>query len=84
MGLKNKDGVDIKEVWNDGGIKSYVGMTFEGFPNCFMIYSPHGKLIPMKGGAVPFATRKKKCAHVFLQHQRPSRTDQPSSSLKPT
>lgn len=43
MGLKNKDGVDIKDVWNDGGIKSYLGMTFEGFPNCFMIYSPHGK-----------------------------------------
>lgn len=49
MGLKNKDGVDIKEIWNDGGIKSYVGMTFEGFPNCFMIYSPHGKSSFNKG-----------------------------------
>lgn len=43
MGLKNKDGVDIKDVWKNEGIKSYMGMTFEGFPNCFMIYSPHGK-----------------------------------------
>lgn len=42
MGLKNKDGVDIKDVWKDG-IKSYMGMSFNGFPNCFMIYSPHGK-----------------------------------------
>lgn len=42
MGLKNADGVDIKDVWK-AGIKSYLGMTFEGFPNCFMIYSPHGK-----------------------------------------
>lgn len=43
MGLKNKDGVDIKDVWRNGGIKSYLGMTFGGFPNCFMIYSPHGE-----------------------------------------
>lgn len=42
MGLKNKDGVEIKDVWKDG-IKSYMGMTFNGFPNCFMIYSPHGE-----------------------------------------
>ena len=42
MGLKNKDGVDIKDVWRDG-IRTYLGMTFHGFPNCFMVYSPHGK-----------------------------------------
>lgn len=41
LGLKNKDGVDLCDVWKSG-IKSYLGMTFEGFPNCFMIYSPHG------------------------------------------
>ena len=33
MDLKNKHGVDIKDVWSEGGIKSYIGMTFEGFPN---------------------------------------------------
>ncbi|KAK6364221.1 hypothetical protein LTS17_012392 [Exophiala oligosperma] len=40
MGLKNKDGVDIKDVWKDG-IRTYLGMTFNGFPNAFMIYTPH-------------------------------------------
>ncbi|KIY00951.1 uncharacterized protein Z520_03617 [Fonsecaea multimorphosa CBS 102226] len=40
MGLKNKDGVDIKDVWKDG-IRTYLGMTFNGFPNVFMVYTPH-------------------------------------------
>jgi cation diffusion facilitator CzcD-associated flavoprotein CzcO len=39
MGLKSKDGVDIKEVWKDG-IRTYLGMMFNGFPNAFMVYSP--------------------------------------------
>jgi cation diffusion facilitator CzcD-associated flavoprotein CzcO len=42
MGLKNKDGLDIKDVWKDG-IRTYLGMTINGFPNCFMVYTPHGK-----------------------------------------
>ncbi|KAJ9494848.1 hypothetical protein H2202_009750 [Exophiala xenobiotica] len=42
MGLKNKDGLDIKDVWKDG-IRTYLGMTMNGFPNCFMVYTPHGK-----------------------------------------
>lgn len=41
MGLKNKDGADIKDVWKDG-IRTYLGMTFNGFPNAFMVYTPHG------------------------------------------
>ncbi|OAP60367.1 hypothetical protein AYL99_05369 [Fonsecaea erecta] len=40
MGLKNKDGVDIKDVWKDG-IRTYLGMTINGFPNLFMVYTPH-------------------------------------------
>lgn len=43
MGLKNRDGKDIAEVWKDG-IRTYLGMTFHGFPNAFMVYSPHGKV----------------------------------------
>ncbi|EXJ87480.1 hypothetical protein A1O3_04440 [Capronia epimyces CBS 606.96] len=39
MGLKNKDGVDIKDVWKDG-IWTYLGMMCSGFPNMFMTYSP--------------------------------------------
>lgn len=43
MGLKNKDGIDIKDVWKDS-IATYLGMLISGFPNAFMVYSPHGKL----------------------------------------
>jgi cation diffusion facilitator CzcD-associated flavoprotein CzcO len=42
MGFKNTDGTDIKKVWAEEGIQSYLGMTMAGFPNAFMIYSPHG------------------------------------------
>lgn len=57
LGLKNKDGVDIRDVWKTG-IKSYLGMSFEGFPNCFMIYSPHGmsELFPCDALTFPAPT----------------------------
>lgn len=42
MGLKDKDGVDIKDIW-EKDISTYLGMTFRGFPNAFMLYTPHGK-----------------------------------------
>lgn len=45
MGFKNKHGVDIKDVWNDGGISTYLGMTLKDFPNAFMLYTPHGTLL---------------------------------------
>ncbi|KAI0620913.1 Pyr-redox-3 multi-domain protein [Pyrenophora tritici-repentis] len=38
MGLKNKHGVDIKDVWQDG-VRTYLGMMVHGFPNAFMVYS---------------------------------------------
>jgi cation diffusion facilitator CzcD-associated flavoprotein CzcO len=42
MGFKNRDNTDIKELWQDG-MRSYLGTTFNGFPNAFMVYTPHGK-----------------------------------------
>jgi len=39
MSLKNKDGIDIKEVWSKG-LTSYLGLQITGFPNAFMVYSP--------------------------------------------
>ncbi|PSN64773.1 FAD/NAD(P)-binding domain-containing protein [Corynespora cassiicola Philippines] len=39
MGLKSKDGVDIKDVWADG-VRTYLGMMMHGFPNAFIVYSP--------------------------------------------
>lgn len=41
MGLKNKDGVDMKEIWKDG-VWTYLGMMTAGFPNMFMVFSPQG------------------------------------------
>ena len=39
MGLKNKDGVDLADVWKEG-ITTYLGITVAGFPNFFMCYTP--------------------------------------------
>lgn len=39
MGLKNKDGVPLKDLWEDG-VSTYLGLTMNGFPNLFMAYSP--------------------------------------------
>ncbi|KAK3708387.1 hypothetical protein LTR37_011483 [Vermiconidia calcicola] len=39
MGIKSKDGIDLKDLWADG-ISTYLGMTVAGFPNFFMSYTP--------------------------------------------
>ncbi|PSN68744.1 FAD/NAD(P)-binding domain-containing protein, partial [Corynespora cassiicola Philippines] len=39
VGVKNKHGVDLKDVWADG-ITTYMGITVSGFPNMFVPYSP--------------------------------------------
>jgi cation diffusion facilitator CzcD-associated flavoprotein CzcO len=41
MGLKDKNGVDIKDIWKDN-IESYLGLMIHGFPNLFMVYGPQG------------------------------------------
>jgi cation diffusion facilitator CzcD-associated flavoprotein CzcO len=35
MGLKSKDGQDLRALWKDG-VSTYLGLTIAGFPNCFM------------------------------------------------
>lgn len=35
MGLKSKDGQDLRELWKDG-VSTYLGLTIAGFPNLFM------------------------------------------------
>lgn len=40
MGLKSRDGVDLRDYWKDG-IRAYLGMTTAGFPNAFMTYTPY-------------------------------------------
>lgn len=39
LGIKNKHGVDLKDVWADG-ITTHMGITVSGFPNMFIAYSP--------------------------------------------
>ena len=39
MGLKNKDGVELADLWKEG-INTYLGLTISGFPNLFMSYTP--------------------------------------------
>lgn len=35
MGLKNRDGVPLKDLWKEG-VSTYLGITIAGFPNMFM------------------------------------------------
>lgn len=42
MGLKTKDGLDIKDLWNDG-VRTYLGIFVHGLPNAFLLYSPQGR-----------------------------------------
>jgi len=51
MGLKNKHGIDLNEVWKDG-IATYLGVFAHGFPNAFFVATAQGKPI-MYPGHVP-------------------------------
>jgi hypothetical protein len=42
MGLRGKDGLDIKGRWKDG-VFTHLGMFMSGCPNLFMIYGLQGK-----------------------------------------
>lgn len=42
MGLKDKEGVDLREKWKQG-VRTHLGMNCPGLPNMFMIYSPQGQ-----------------------------------------
>ncbi|TIC96971.1 Baeyer-Villiger monooxygenase [Colletotrichum higginsianum] len=39
MGLRGRDGVDLKERWKDG-VWTYLGLMTRGCPNMFMLYGP--------------------------------------------
>lgn len=41
MGLKDRDGVDVKEHWKNG-VKTYLGLMVPNLPNMFMVYGPQG------------------------------------------
>ncbi|KAI0140520.1 hypothetical protein GGR57DRAFT_488027 [Xylariaceae sp. FL1272] len=39
MGLRGKDGIDLKERWKEG-VSTYLGLLAGGCPNMFMIFGP--------------------------------------------
>lgn len=39
MGLKSRNGIDLREYWKQG-IRSYLGTNTSDFPNAFMCYTP--------------------------------------------
>lgn len=39
MGLKNKDGIDLKDDWAQG-VHTFMRITIAGYPNLFMSYTP--------------------------------------------
>ncbi len=41
MGLRGKDGIDMKERWREG-VWTYLGIMASGNPNLFMVYGPQG------------------------------------------
>lgn len=40
MGLLDKHGRNIKDIWADAGIETYMGLGVHGFPNMFICYTP--------------------------------------------
>lgn len=43
MGIKGIKGIDLEEKWKDG-VKTFLGMTVNGFPNMFIVYGPQGEM----------------------------------------
>jgi len=69
MGLKNKHGVDIKDVWADG-VKTYLGMTMHGFPNAFMVYTPQAPTALSNGPTIIEAQTDFICDTIKMLHQQ--------------
>ncbi|KAK5116156.1 hypothetical protein LTR62_008482 [Meristemomyces frigidus] len=40
LGLHNKHGVDLKQIWEQQGVNTYLGITIATFPNFFHAYTP--------------------------------------------
>lgn len=47
MGLRGKDGVDMKKRW-ENGVWTHLGIMARGCPNMFMIYGPQGEYCPAR------------------------------------
>lgn len=41
MKILGRNGLDLREVWEDDNAKAYLGITAPGFPNLFFVYGPN-------------------------------------------
>lgn len=76
MGLKNREGVDIRDYWKHG-IRAYLGTTFAGFPNAFMSYTPYAPTAVVNGTTIIEAQCDFACAAIqkILDSEKQENTD---------
>ncbi|KAA8645396.1 hypothetical protein EYZ11_000413 [Aspergillus tanneri] len=48
MNIQGRNGANLNQIWKEG-VRTYLGMTVHGFPNCFLSYSPHAPT-PLSNG----------------------------------
>ena len=77
MGLKNKNGVDIKDIWEDG-VKTYLGMMVHGFPNAFIVYSPQAPTAFSNGPTILEAQMTFVCDTIMSLRAQGARTIEPT------
>ncbi|KAK1999226.1 cyclopentanone 1,2-monooxygenase [Colletotrichum falcatum] len=70
MGLRGKDGVDLKERWKDG-VWTYLGLMARGCPNLFFVYGPQAPT-PLTN-APPFIEKQVEVIVDFLTKLREER-----------
>lgn len=84
MGLKNREGVDIRDYWKDG-IRAYMGTTFAGFPNTFMSYTPYAPTALVNGTTIIEAQCDFACAAIqkIRDSEQPGQNEDPDAPPKP-
>ncbi|GKT56418.1 cyclopentanone 1,2-monooxygenase [Colletotrichum tofieldiae] len=70
MGLRGKDGVDLKERWKQG-VWTYLGLMARGCPNMFMVYGPQAPTALTNGP--PFIEEQVEVIAEFLTKLRKER-----------
>jgi 4-hydroxyacetophenone monooxygenase len=51
--VKGRDGLDLREAWDDDDCRAYLGLAVPGFPNFFIMYGPN--TAPGGGGSLLYS-----------------------------
>ena len=51
MGLRNKDGIDLKDIWKED-VHTYLGLMISGFPNLFLCFGPQAPTALSNGPSI--------------------------------